>query len=515
MLAVPWCVAFFAASHMVGRLCHRSQVWMGHVLGAVHAAYLSWSVMNMTLWQLPLYELLWQQALPVSYIHVFQTYIVLDSFTLSSSEAWSTWLHHALHLYLTQLLKWTSRGALLGMCLSLQELSSIFLNLRKVLPAAALPALNLLFLVTYVWTRIVLVGCLLMYCAVTQPTALTGSETLLGGLVLASYVLNWWWLRQILVLARKPRHRAAPSTPASRDPTVVASSGLKIAYRLHPSRLPQRRRVLFLHGLGADLTTWSSLLEQLPPDTTALCLDCRDCGQSDMHHGYTGLCAWLLAVVLGRPPYSVHDVAQDALDVADHVWGSSATMHVVGHSLGGLVACSLTQHCPDRVCSVVGIATGSRSTLGLGSACRVWRQDAPRSSSMSDVVEAKVQFYAACAGTPAWTSWHRQHQLACVMRRIHGCREYAEGCARLMLMFWCTRIPRIRPAGHIPVHVIHGSKDAIFPACPLFATQVEQVGRLGHVWTPATLPGIVQSLTRTWQRSEHHVPPDALRSRCT
>ena len=161
MLSVPWCVAFFAASHVVGRLGQRSQVWMGHVLGAVHAAYLTWSVMNMTLWRLPLYELLWHQALPVSYIHVFQTYIVLDSLTLTSSETWSTWLHHAMHLYLTQLLKWMSRGALLGMCLSLQELSSIFLNLRKVLPAAAVPALNRLFLVTYVCTRIVLVGCLL------------------------------------------------------------------------------------------------------------------------------------------------------------------------------------------------------------------------------------------------------------------------------------------------------------------------------------------------------------------
>lgn len=400
----------------------------------------------------------------------------------------------------------------MGMCLSLQELSSIFLNLRKVLPAAALPVLNRLFLVTYVCTRIVLVGCLLVYCAVTQPSPLTSDETVLGGLVLAAYALNWWWLRQILVLARTPRQPSAPSMPASRDAAVMVSSGLKIAYRLHTSRQPSRRRVLFLHGLGADLTVWTSLLKQLPSDTAALCLDFRDCGQSDMHHGYTGLCAWLLAVVLGQPPYSVHDLAQDALEVATHVWGSDATMHVVGHSLGGVVACWVAQHCPHRICSVVGIATGMRSTVAWLDACWVWRQYSPRSSSISDVIDAKVQGDAACAGTTKWLSWHRQHHLSSVMRRTHGRRQYAEGYARLMLMFWCASAP---PFGCVPVHAIHGSRDPIFPTLPRFVMQVERVPCLGHLWTPATLPVIVRSLTRTWQTSEHHVPPDAVRSRGT
>lgn len=502
MPRLPWCIAFFVASHAVGRLFSVSQRTMGEMLGAAHAAFLSLSALQLPLWHMPWHTAMWHSASPVELANVFQAYLVLDGLTLSSSEAWGTWLHHALYLLVAQLLKHVPRFGLLGMCLVLQEISSVFLNCRRILPQSIRPLLNQLFVVTFVCMRIVMMGSVLIYVLYTQPRLLSLEERLILQLVGVLYMLNCWWLRKILALARTERHQATKTAawPPDRDATVVVSSGMTIAYRLHHSRLPQRRRVLFLHGMGADLTTWSRLLDHLPTDTAALCLDLRDCGQSTMHHGYTGVGAWLLALILGRPPYSVHDLAQDAVEVAAHVWGGDVRMHVVGHSLGGLVANSMAQHYPDRLCSVVGIATGSRSTLSLVNACRLWCQDAPSGTSISEIVEGKVRFYAACAGTTAWTCWHRQHQLACIMRRIHSRREYAEAGARLMMTFWCARM--MPTEGQLAMHVIHGSRDAIFPTSPACAAQVEQIAGLGHMWTPSTLPAIVRSLVQTWDSAD-------------
>ena len=127
-------------------------------------------------------------------------------------------------------------------------------------------------------------------------------------------------------------------------PAAHASLGAARPSAPATSASPPRRCVLLLHGCETDLTLWDDVVRELPTDTAVLRVDSRDGGQSDAHPGYTGLCAWLRVLVWGRPPYTIEDLAQDAGDAVDHVWGANARVHVVGHAaLGGLVARALAQ----------------------------------------------------------------------------------------------------------------------------------------------------------------------------
>lgn len=376
MMLVAAGSAVFVTVHAVGWARGTSQIWTGYLMGALHAAYLSWHASRLPLWQLTVHDGLWHCAVPTDIATFFQVYLVLDCLTFASSEHASTWVHHALYLVLVQLLKRASRWGLLGTCLAVQEVSSIFLNARGMLPRDAPPrarrAIDVLFVLTYVSARIVLVGGVLLRVAaailfdVAPPpgAALSGEDAVLLSMVLASYVLNCWWLRTILRAACDVSSCRAPAAaPQCTETTVLTRSGWRLAYRAsrgaaRPSvpvmpASPPHRFVLLLHGCETDLTLWDDVVHALPTDTAVLRVDSRDGGQSDAHPGYTGLCAWLRVLVWGRPPYTIEDLAQDAGDAIDQVWGADARVHVVGHAaLGGLVARALAQQRSERTRSV-------------------------------------------------------------------------------------------------------------------------------------------------------------------
>lgn len=110
--------------------------------------------------------------------------------------------------------------------------------------------------------------------------------------------------------------------------------------------------VLLINGLGSPAAVWYRLAPRLAADHRVLCFDNRGTGASGVPDGV----------------YTVEAMAADAAAVLDAAGVASA--HVVGHSMGGLIAQELALSCPARVASLVlaGTHVGLPHAASLGPA---------------------------------------------------------------------------------------------------------------------------------------------------
>ena len=134
---------------------------------------------------------------------------------------------------------------------------------------------------------------------------------------------------------------------------VAASGDVTIYYEAegNPAGLP----LLLVVGLGAQLTWWPAGFRSALADRGffVICYDNRDAGKS----------TWLddagpvdlLAVLSGTaaPPYLMSDLAADGVAVLDALGLHSA--HVLGVSMGGMIAQGLAIAHPDRVRSLTSV----------------------------------------------------------------------------------------------------------------------------------------------------------------
>ncbi|MFL6025065.1 MAG: alpha/beta fold hydrolase [Marmoricola sp.] len=108
--------------------------------------------------------------------------------------------------------------------------------------------------------------------------------------------------------------------------------------------------VLLLNGLSSSSDMWFRLVRHLSPTFRVLTVDNRGTGRTGVTPG---------------GPYSIETMAFDAVAALDA--GGVEQAHVVGLSMGGLIAQEIALSVPDRIRSLVLAAThgGFRSALPL------------------------------------------------------------------------------------------------------------------------------------------------------
>lgn len=271
--------------------------------------------------------------------------------------------------------------------------------------------------------------------------------------------------------------------------------------------------VLLIMGLGMQLIAWPQPLVQMliHRGFRVVRYDNRDIGLSQGFDaaGVPNMVLAGLSYAMHLPvrsPYSIGDMAQDALGVLDAL--GIAQAHVCGASMGGMIAQHLAAMAPTRVASLTLMMTTSGARQLPQPAWRVWRvlMSRPMRPGTESAVEW-IEHVLRVIGSPAYPmdpAVMRQRALASVQRAWHPA-----GSARQLLAVVAdgdrsALLPRISA----PTRVVHGIADPLVPvACGqdlarrIASAETNFIPGMGHDLPERLLERFAQGIADTAARA--------------
>ncbi|QYF92944.1 alpha/beta fold hydrolase [Massilia sp. PAMC28688] len=246
----------------------------------------------------------------------------------------------------------------------------------------------------------------------------------------------------------------------------LMSNRIRIAYETagDPKDVP----LLLIMGLGMQMTGWpDALVEQLVDmGFYVVRFDNRDCGLSDKfeHAGTPSVPLALLKHLVRWPlkgAYSLHDMAADAMGVLKALGINKA--HVVGASMGGMIAQIMAATHPERVASLTSImsTSGRRALPGPTRAARAALLARPRGSDADSLIAHGVHVFRVI-GSPAYPTSDKalRARIAASIRR----NVCPGGVARQMLAIAASgERSGLLASIRVPTLVIHGAADPLVP----------------------------------------------------
>jgi pimeloyl-ACP methyl ester carboxylesterase len=290
--------------------------------------------------------------------------------------------------------------------------------------------------------------------------------------------------------------------------STVTVGGVEICYETLGD--PAGRPLLLIMGLGGPLIWWDDRLCQMLVDRGFFVIryDNRDCGRSQRMTGRASVVgAYLRAGA--RAPYSLHDMADDAAGLLDHLGIPAA--HVAGVSMGGMIAQTLAIRHPDRVSCLVSISstTGGRR-VGWADP-RLLRLLFSQSVRSRDEYLALAELTFRRIGSPGYPfsperlrtrageTWDRGLNRAGTLRQMAA------------LLSARDRSPELRKL-RVPAAVIHGTADPLVHVSGGRATaraipgaELVLVPCMGHDLPPELWPLFVDVIERTAARADRRV----------
>ena len=226
--------------------------------------------------------------------------------------------------------------------------------------------------------------------------------------------------------------------------------------------------VLLIMGRGMQLVAWPPAVVQALVDAgyRVLRFDNRDIGLSQHfdHLGTPNLLWATLKFKIGltvSAPYGLKDMAADAIGVLDAL--GIAQAHVVGVSMGGMIAQRVALAAPQRVASLTSIMSSS-GARGLPEAQpSVMRAlfSRPASSARDDIVAHYVKLYKAIGspGYPIPEADMRSRILAGITRSFHPAGTMRQMVAIAADGGRAAELARVAR----PTLVLHGHEDPLVP----------------------------------------------------
>jgi pimeloyl-ACP methyl ester carboxylesterase len=224
---------------------------------------------------------------------------------------------------------------------------------------------------------------------------------------------------------------------------------------------PEDPTVLLIMGLGTQMLAWHEDFCELLVQRGfhVVRFDNRDCGRSTHLDQFPPpTVTELLTRHIRHPAYTLDDLARDAAGLLDHLEVDAA--HVVGASMGGMVAQTLAARSPSRVRSLVSIMSNTGSRLHGQPAPRVLPLLLRHPPSDKDAyIEQMVRVFGI-VGSPGYE--RDEAGLRSLLALSHDRGTSFSGTARQLAAIIASgnRTASLRTI-RAPTLVIHGAADRL------------------------------------------------------
>ena len=293
---------------------------------------------------------------------------------------------------------------------------------------------------------------------------------------------------------------------ASQELFAPVGRGVELCYQTFGA--PDDEPLLLVMGLGGPMTWWRTELCRLLVDRGfyVIRFDNRDTGRSSRGVGRVTR-STLVRAFAGRrvrAPYSLADMAQDAVGLLDHLGVDSA--HVCGVSMGGMIAQTMAIEHPERVRSLTSImsSTGKR-TVG-------WQHPSllptflGKAGGREGYIESSLRTWQLI-GSPGYPTTDEQIRAEAAETFDRGVT--ASGTLRQMMAILTqpNRAPRLR-ALKMPALVVHGLADRMVhvsggraTAAAIPGAELLLIDGMGHDLPPALFETFADGIRRTADRA--------------
>ena len=286
---------------------------------------------------------------------------------------------------------------------------------------------------------------------------------------------------------------------------TASANGISLAYELSGDR--RAPAVALVMGLGMPLVFWpDAFVDGLAKaGFRVLRFDNRDCGlsqriEADPHPPIPVAMARSMMGLEVHAPYTLADMADDVVGLLDALAIDKA--HVVGASLGGMIAQVLAARRPRRVASLTSIMSSSGNPFvsmarprALGAILH--RPDNPQDpASVTDHLVHVMEII----GSPGYPADKKALREMCA--RAAGRGYDTHGTARQMLAMLASgdrraELEKIR----VPTLVMHGTDDPLVPKAAgrevariVPGAKLVEFDGMGHDLPAALIPKFVAAI---------------------
>ncbi|MCW2254718.1 pimeloyl-ACP methyl ester carboxylesterase [Providencia alcalifaciens] len=271
---------------------------------------------------------------------------------------------------------------------------------------------------------------------------------------------------------------------------------------------PENLAIVLIPGLGGHNISWSEdFCQRLAMAGYFLIrIDNRDSGLSPHFDHYPTinipeLVEWLQRAQQVNIPYTLFDMADDVLALLNQL--SIEKAHIIGRSMGGMIAQIVATKAPDRILSLCSIMSSTGNPTLPQPEPDVMQMlmtagDNPK-EDLESYLNGQLSFYRRISSTacPFDEAYYRDYILQALARAYSP-----EGTKRQLIAVVITG--DIRP--HLteitaPTLVIHGSVDPLFPpaagqdiADNIANASLDLIEGMGHETPPQLVPIIANKI---------------------
>ena len=285
--------------------------------------------------------------------------------------------------------------------------------------------------------------------------------------------------------------------------SYIYANGVRLAYEEFGN--PDDPAIILIMGLGGQMIAWpDAFCERLTEGGYRVVrFDNRDIGRSQKMRGFEafGLLRLVLLNKFGFTlgvPYTLDDMAEDTVSLMDSL--NIPCAHIVGISMGGMIAQLIAANYPDKTLSLVSMMSTSGRPGLPGSTIEVKKMMLrPPPVGKRARVRRSMEMLRA-VGSPAYLP--SEEEMWSRIERGQRRSYYPMGALRQTAAIEAVSDrSKILPRINAPTLVIHGAIDPLIPVAAGIDTanlipnaQLEIVNGLGHDFPAQLIPNFAHSI---------------------